>query len=250
MKLCMYCLFVLICLSFAGCSTATPLTAEQDCSAEYEALRRNSSLPDPCTLSDCIRRTDAGTSWETAQIVVDNYFAIAVAVFLEKFYLKSLADAAPPAHKRILQVGIAEQIKRRNQASAALCRAMNIYPGTQINVDFQLPEKLPPLALPRLEVLEKAVLLSPLCRQYSTVEILAIFHRTYTAMLAEREKFLVVFKNFSDKEVIPVYAGYLKELNLLCLLTGVESFDSANIKKLNEKIFIFDQHKNNQMEKK
>ena len=232
------------------CSTAPTPTAEQNCFAEYEALRRNSALPDPCTLSDCIRRTDAGTSWETAQIVVDNYFSIAVAVFIEKFYLKSLAGAASPAHKRILQIGIAEQIKRRNQANAALCRAMNIHPGTQINVDFQLPEKLPPLALPRLEVMEKAVLLSPLCRQYSTVEKLAIFHRVYTAVLAEREKLLVVFKNFSDKEVVPIYAGYLKELNLLSLLTGVENFDSTNIKKLNEKIFILDQHKNKQMEKK
>ena len=78
MKLCMYCLFVLIGLNFAGCSTAPTPTAEQNCFAEYEALRRNSALPDPCTLSDCIRRTDAGTSWETAQIVVDNYFSIAV----------------------------------------------------------------------------------------------------------------------------------------------------------------------------
>ena len=239
MKLCVYCLVVLSAVIFAGCVSAEKTAECRTIFAEYETLSKNSSLQ-KVTLKECLERAGTPLSWQELKDIICCYYALGMVQIAEKELLEDLSDCNGPAVTAYQQTEIAEAVRKRTLASVNLCQVMKIYPGTPLQVDFKVPEKLPPLTLPELKVMEKAVLVSPLLKQFSTVEKLAVFHREYVSLIAAREKCSACFNSGDPRGKLEFYCAYSAQLQLLGHLLGVEEFNTANIKALNEKIFFLD----------
>ena len=203
MKIFQFCQLAVSALLLAGCA-GNPRPETDIVQSDFPTVWR---------LQDCLKR--ASDTPEAKEAVICNYFALAAAQLMDAELTKQIQTETDPAKKLELQKKYFDIISRRNLSMINLCEAMQIHPGTHLELDFKLPGQLKPMLAMSKNALEKAAL--------QNGKNLKRFHVTFLNLYVAREKF-EFYQQTPDSadrqlQLIQSYADYCRyahELVLLC----------------------------------
>ena len=234
MKNFIYCLAALPVLMISGCAVSGDSAAEK-MEPEYDSLLKAGSPQPVRSLADCLKYTGKHSNWQREEQIIRDYFKLGSARLIEKSLLEKLTATTTPQEEFAIKLQLIDITKQRNLVMISLCRNIGIHPGTPIETDFQVPEKLTAPDLPPLEKIEQRVVASPLLKNLPVIERLKIFRFIYTAMIAAREKTVLCRQYRKPVQTIAAYAEYCIALHKLYRLSGikVEKFGAELLQKKN-----------------